>query len=151
MIDHVWTVLCSYAVIDQDSNNVSLLNVVEQLNIEEEPSPEGGITLPLEIMTLWARADLDRPARRRGRVTFLSPSGTANDGPWEIEVDLSEYHRNRTRGRLRALHVSESGRYVFRVELQGEDETEWRQVAAIPLEINFLPPHETKQTESESR
>jgi len=150
MIDHVWTVLCSHAVIDRDSNNVSLLDVVEQINIEEEPSPEGGITFPLDLMTLWARADLDRPARRRGRVTFVSPSGTTNDGPWEFEVDLSEHPRNRTKGSIRALHVSESGRHVFQVELQGENGTEWHQVAAIPLEINFPPPNETKQTESES-
>ena len=150
MIDHVWTVVCSHAVIDKDSNNVSLLDIVEQLNIREEPSPKGGIIFPLDIMTLWSRADFDVPARGRGRVTFLSPSGTINDGPFEYDVDLSEHHRNRTKGSIRALHVSEPGRYVFQVELQGQNEAEWHQVAAIPLEINFLPPDENEQPENES-
>ena len=145
MIDHVWTVVCSHAIIDRDSNNVSLLDVIEQLNIGEEPHPEGCIALSFDIVTLWARADPDVPARGHGRVTFLSPSGTVNDGPFEFVVDVFEHSRNRTRGRFQLLHISESGRYTFRVELRGEDETEWCQVAAIPIEINFPSSDETEQ------
>jgi len=150
MIDHVWTVLCSHAVIDKGSNNVSLLDVVEQLNIRDEPSPEGGILFSLDLMTLWARACLDRSAQGRGRVTFLSPSGEVKEGPFEYDIDLSEHKRNRSTGRFRSLHISGSGRHVFRVELRNEGETEWRQVADIPLEINFTPPDETGQVESEA-
>ena len=149
MIDHVWTVLCSHAVIDKESNNVSLLDVVEQLNIRDEPSPEG-ILFSLDLMTLWARADLDRPAQGQGRVTFLSPSDEVNDGPFEYDIDLSQHRRNRSRGRFRALHVSGSGRHVFRVELRNEGETEWNKVVDIPLEINFTPPDDTGQVESEA-
>jgi hypothetical protein len=148
MIHHVWTVLCSHAVIDQGSNKVSLLDVVEQLNIRDKPSPDGGILTSLDLMTLWARADLDRPAQGRGRVTFLSPSGEVNGGPFEYNIDLSQHGRNRSQGRFQALHISGSGRHIFRVELQNEGETEWRQVADIPLEIDFTPPDETGQVES---
>ena len=157
MIDHVWTVLCSHAVIDRDSNNVSLLDVIEQLNIRDRSSSEKSIvfsldpmTLSLDLMTLWARSDIDVPAQGRGRVTFLSPSGEVSDGPFEFGVDLSQHRRIRTRGSFKALHVTEPGRYLFRVELQNEGETEWCQVAMIPLEINILPPDETEQTETES-
>ena len=150
MIDHVWTVLCSHAVIDRDSNDVSLLDVVEQVNIRDKPSPDGGMLTPLDLMTLWARADLDRPAQGQGRVTFLSPSDEVNDGPFEYDIDLSQHGRNRSRGRFRALHIGGSGRHVFRVELRNEGETEWRKVADIPLEISFTPPDETGQVESEA-
>lgn len=150
MICHVWTVLCSHAVIDKESNNVSLLDVVEQLNIRDEPSPEGGILFSLDLMTLWARACLDRPAQGRGRVTFLSPSGEVKEGPFAYDIDLSEHKRNRSTGRFRSLHMSESGCHTFRVELQNEGETEWHQVADIPLEIDFTPPDETGQVESEA-
>jgi hypothetical protein len=145
MIDHVWTVVCSHAVIDRDSNSVSLLDVVEQLNIREEPSPEGSVILPLDIVTLWVRADFDVPTRGRGRVTFFSPSGAVNDGPFEFDIDLSEHRRNRSRGRLQTLHVGESGRHTFLVELQDKDDNEWHEVAAVPLEINFLPPDRSEQ------
>lgn len=139
MIDHVWTVVCSRAVIDQDSNNVSLQNVVEQLNISGEP---GHVVIPmsLDIVTLWARAKVEAPARGRARVTFLSPSGVATDSPFEYDIDLSEHRRYRSRGRVQPLHIEEAGRHAFRVELQKEHETGWHQVASIPLEISFTPP-----------
>ena len=36
MIDHIWTVLCLRAVIDVDSQNVSIQNVLEELNLTVE-------------------------------------------------------------------------------------------------------------------
>jgi hypothetical protein len=146
MIHHVWTVVCSRAVIDRDSNNVSLQNVVEQLTISREPGPVA-IPVSLDIMTLWARADPDVPTKGRARTTFLSPSGVVNDGPFEYDIDLSKHRRYRSRGHIQPLRVEEAGRHTFRVELQKEGETEWRQVASIPLEINFVIPEGTEQAE----
>lgn len=149
MIDHAWTVVCTHAVVDRYSNNASLLDVVEQISIKAEPNPEGSLPISLDVMTLWTRADLDVPSRGHGRVTFLSPLGRVNDGPFEFDIDLSEHRRNRTRGQLGALHIAESGRHIFRVELQNEGETEWHQVAAIPLEVIFEPPETAEQEVSE--
>lgn len=148
MIDHVWTVVCSRAVIDRNSNNVSLQNVIEQVTIPAGPQPNTVLPIELDIMTLWARTDFDTPTQGRARVTFLSPSGLANDGPFEFSIDLSKYNRHRSRGRFQTLHISESGRHTFLVELQNESGTEWRQVAAIPLEVDFAPP-ETEQAAGE--
>ena len=146
MIDHVWTVVCSRAVIDQDSNNVSLQNVVEQLNISGEP---GHVLIPmsLDIVTLWARAKVEAPARGRARVTFLSPSGAATDSPFEYDIDLSKHRRYRSRGRIQPLHIKGAGRHTFRVELQEEDEVGWHQVASIPLEISFTSAEEPEEAE----
>ena len=43
--------------------------------------------------------------------------------------------------------MRDPGRYVFRVELQDEDETEWHDVAAIPLEVEFSPPEDAEPEE----
>ncbi|MEE8389820.1 MAG: hypothetical protein V3S14_03355, partial [Anaerolineae bacterium] len=132
-----------------DSNNVSLQNVIEQITILADPQPDAVLPIELDIMTLWARTDLDTPVRGHARVTFLSPSGLVSDGPLEFDVDLSKHNRHRCRGRFQGLHISEPGRHAFLVELQqNEDGTEWHQVAAIPLEVNFVPPEEVEQTET---
>lgn len=144
MIEHVWTVLCLHAVIDRDSNSVSLLDVVEELNIGHTPARESNLVFSLDLMTLWVRADRDVPVQGRGRVTFLSPSGEITDGPFEFDIDLSQHRRNRSKGRFRALHINEPGQHRFLVELQGEDETEWNQVATVPIEVNFVPQEETE-------
>jgi hypothetical protein len=150
MIDHVWTVVCSRAVIDRSSNNVSLQTVLEQLIIEDTPDPDGGLLIELDVMTLWARRDFDIPARGHGRLIFLSPSGEGKIGPLEYDIDLSEYKRARRGTHVRGLPIGEPGRYTFRVDYKNLDGTRWRRVAAIPLEVIFEPPKKSEQASDES-
>jgi hypothetical protein len=147
MIDHVWTVVCSRAVVDSESNNISLQDVIEQIEIHGEPIPNGVLPIVLDVATLWTRSSPDEPSSGHTRLTFLSPSGEALS-TLEADLDLSKHERHRSRMRFQGLTLRESGRHYFRVELRGEDETEWHQVAAVPLEIAFKPP-ETGQTENE--
>jgi hypothetical protein len=140
VIDHVWTVVCSNAVIDEESKNVSLHSVIEQLRIMSSPIPNGRLPLRLDIVTLWALSDFDVPAQGEGRVTFLSPSGKAMIEPYRYPIDLRQHRRHRQRGHMEMLPVEESGRHTFRVDLRLENETEWRTVAAVPLEVSFEPP-----------
>lgn len=150
MIDHVWTVVCSRAVIDRDSNNLSIHDVIEQLTIQGEPVPDASAPIELEVVTLWARKDLDVPARGYGRLTFLSPSGKTKAGPFPIDIDLSEYRRYRTRARFRSLPVGEPGCHTFRIDYKAEDGKRWRRVAAIPLEVIFEPLEEGNETADET-
>jgi hypothetical protein len=148
MIDHVWTVICSNAVIDQFSNNVSLHNVIEQVNIRDEPRPSGAFSATIHVMTLWARSDFNTPNLGHARLAFLSPSGVVGN-PFEYEIDLSNDHRSRMRTIMHGLPLEESGRHAFTVELQNEGETEWRQVAVIPLEVIFEPSEKTEQADDQ--
>jgi hypothetical protein len=140
MIEHVWTVICSRAVVDGDSNIVSLQNVIEQINVVGEPPPDAVIAIELEVMTLWARKDFDVPARGHARTAFLLPSGKPGIGPIESSIDLTEFKRHRSRGRFTALPIGQPGRYTFRVDYRGEGASRWRRVAAVPLEVVFVPP-----------
>jgi len=151
MIDHVWTVVCSQAVIDRDTNNVSLHNVAEQITIQDRPDPDASALIPLEVVTLWARSDLSIPSRGQGRFTFVSPSGKTKVGPTLFDIDLSEYRRYRTRTRLRVLPVGEPGRYIFRVDYKDENGQRWRKVAAVPLEVTFESPEESEQAPDEAK
>ena len=141
MISHVWSVLCSNVVIDRFSNNVSIQNVIEQLNIPDEPIPDGVVVTPLNLVTLWMRSDLEVPARGHSRIIFQSPSGGASN-PVELEVDLTNSKRTRSRLISETLPVEEPGLHIFRVELKIEDEAEWHEVAIVPLEILFRPQDE---------
>jgi len=123
--------------------------VIEQVNIRSKPEPDGFLVFPLVAVTLWARANPDEPGRAQTLLTFWSPSGKLL-GSFEHGIDLSEYERLRSRRHFDGLPVTEPGRHVFRMEIQNEGESEWRQVAAIPLSIDFQP-LETEQAESESK
>jgi len=134
MIDHIWTVLCTRAVIDKDSNNVSLHNVIEQLTIQEEVEPRTMVACPMEAVTLWERADPEVSGKARARVRVSAPSGVSL-GDVEYVIDLIDYQRFRGRVGFPGILVVEPGRYTVRVDLLEEGDDDWREVAAVPLTV----------------
>jgi hypothetical protein len=137
MIDHVWTVLCTQSITDRESNNLTLLNVIEQINVLG-PVP-GPIPIQLELVTLWVRSEPDRPTRGRGRVRVVAPGGTQL-AENEYEIDLTQFERIRNQGRIQGVPFSGPGRYLFVVSLQQEDEQDWQDVARVPLQIVVQTP-----------
>jgi len=118
---------------------MSLQNVIEQLTVNAEPEPERVLSISFEIATLWTRAETDVPSQGSARITFLSPSGRSLRGT-EHPINLSETVRVRSSVHFQGLPIGdEPGRHLFRMELQNEGETEWRQVAAIPVQIVYVP------------
>lgn len=142
MIEHIWTVVCSRAVVDQRSNNISLENIIEQVSVAGAPAPGTGLRFPLDVMSLWTRADLSEPDQGQGRLRFLSPSGeTIAEREFEINVsgDIKRYRANI---HLEGLPLKGEGQYTFHTDFW--DGSEWREVASIPLEIVFEPPRAEK-------
>jgi hypothetical protein len=137
MTRHVWTVACMHAVIDQESNLVSLLDVIEQINIPGKPAPDKAVGLTLDLTTLWVRENPETPEKGRARITLVSPSG-AELKSIIMDVDLSAHERLRSRGRFVGIPAPEDGRYTFRVDSAPENSEEWIQVALIPLQIAFV-------------
>ena len=140
MIDHVWSVVCSRAVIDSDSNNVSLQNVLEQISVAEDLDPDQTNTIPtrFEVVTLWARSEFDESAQGLQKVTLLSPAGEALVAA-EAQINLAEARRYRYRAKFSALPLRGEGRYVFRIEYRTGQEEAWTKVADIPLEVVVNP------------
>jgi hypothetical protein len=149
MIDHVWTVICSRSIIDRDTNNVSIYNVIEQINVPGEPQPDRVLDIIVEIVTLWVRSDFDVPSHGDARLTFISASGQRG-GSVEFELDLSEFERLRTRRLFEGLPVAEPGRHTWLVELRNEGEEEWQEVASVPLKVVFMPTESDEQAEEEA-
>ena len=141
MIHHVWTVMCSRALIDRDSNNISIHNVLEQLNIAAPPQPDLALNIHFEILSLWVRTHSAVPAQGTSRVTLEDPQGTRRVVS-ELTIDLADVERIRHRVLGQGLEVSRAGRYNFLVELQETGRSEWREVAVVPLTVVFTPPEE---------
>ena len=136
---HIWSVACSHAVVDRDSNNVSLLNVIEQLRIQEAPRPDAVLPIQLDVMTLWAREDPEVPETGNSRLKFVSPAGKTL-GTFEAVVDLSSHERSRAKLTFQGLPLRNSGIYKFRIEQKSEGATRWRKVSEIPLSVLFSEP-----------
>lgn len=139
MINHVWSVLCGRSVIDSETNNITLIDVLEQLQAKGRRPPEGGspaVPWNGELVTLWSRANYDSPAMGYARTTLESPTGQPLF-EYQSEVDLTAHNRRRIRGKISVLPVPEDGLYFFRVFLRYEETANWDQVAEIPLEVTL--------------
>jgi hypothetical protein len=136
MIDHIWSILCSNSIIDIETNNVSILNVIDQITVNAEPSPDGFLPMPFEVVTLWVRSEKDSPAQGMERLLLVSPSSETTVAA-EAVIDLTKADRHRHRVKFSGIPAKEQGRHYFKVEVKESTDTEWRQVAAIPLMIMF--------------
>ncbi|MFC2058341.1 hypothetical protein ACFLTS_01690 [Chloroflexota bacterium] len=146
MIEHIWTVLCSRVITDKESNNVSLLDVMEEITLIVQGAGSGGEVLlekdrailpfTLVLASLWSRKKTDKPVAGTAKDIVITPSGkilTEN----EFKVDLSNHIRMRTKRNLHNLPVAvnEPGRYIFRTELLNEKNKTWKKVSSIPFII----------------
>ena len=146
MIDHVWSVLCSNGVIDIETNNVSLHNVIEQISVQGPPEPNARIPIQLDILSFLVRSDPEIPARKDLRISFRFPSGKV-DRLGTADINLLQHERFRARARLQGIPANEPGRHYFLIELQGEGEDEWNQVAAIPLTLIYKSKPDSSEEE----
>lgn len=137
----IWAILCERSVTDRETNNVSLFNIIEEVQIPAPPPLDLsqttiplGVFLPvLELMTLWVRSDLEAPERGRGRVRIIVPGAKVALAP-EFDVDLTQFLRLRTRLRFPGLPVGDTGIYRFVVQGKAGD-SEWSTMFELPLRV----------------
>lgn len=134
MIQHVWSVLCSKASIDRETNNISLFEVIEQIQIQGLADEPGVLPCSLELVSLWSRTEPDKPSRGEARI-FLRTPRTTNLMPQTQAVDLQQYRRLRSRLVIPSIPIEGPGIYTFVVECREQGREQWVQVASIPLEV----------------
>ena len=137
---HVWSALCLKSVIDKASNNISLLEVIEEIHASpyELKGEEGNtglfVPMPIHWVSLWERSNPEIPEKTWIKDTIKLPSGKLL-GEQELEVDLLAKKRRRLIRMVPVPPSNELGRYVFETRVKNEGETRWKKVSEVPLEI----------------
>ena len=89
--------LCGGSSLDQHSNNVTLFNVVEQVNLQANAEPPPGAYLPLEVHAyfLLGPGELSQPFELR--FALVAPTGL------ELLTDATQHRSSTPRYRTRSL------------------------------------------------
>jgi hypothetical protein len=136
MIRHVWTVFCSRALTDKETNNVSLIDVVERLAVEvpSDAPPQFGINTTAVLVTLWARSQPREGTRGKSRTRLLAPNGSEIWASEDQDIDLTKTSRLRVHAKVNVFPMQGSGWYEIEVarELVGG---EWETVGRVPVEL----------------
>lgn len=139
MATHIWTVLCSKTLVDQLTNNVSLIETIEQVSVPENTDPNENKLLPLEheVVSFLVRSNLDEPEKVSVRANLETANGDVLRGG-QTEVDLTVSTRARSIMKFGILPVHGPGIYYFVIETLNEDTQDWLPVTRIPLQVVYL-------------
>lgn len=129
MIRHLWSIFCALSVTDGQTQNVSLINVLErlQITVTDKGKAEGRLVVPMpcEVVTLWEREEPEVATEGAARVEIVDSHGQTL-GNAEVRVDLTQFLRCRSRTAFNAFPVTDSGRYHIKttlIEAPGEETT----------------------------
>ena len=145
-IKHVWSVLCHRPIIDSNTNNISLLDAFEQINISfnQRPAPESEkLMFPynFSLVSLWAKGTQeskdDRDEQINFRLQILDPQNKILDQQ-EFSVPFGKnIHRMRNVLSLQHIPITTAGIYWFVVKTKNEKTNEYEISAELPLEVRL--------------
>ena len=138
MIKHVWSVLCKTSRIDVDSNNISLMDVIETIELSLEGKDFDNkktnlIPAEYEIVSTFYRDKIGTHEVLEVEVDVVDPRGD-KIATFPSKVEFKEEHqRMRTRFKFTTFGLTTSGVYVYQVHTKRKNRRE--QVGAVPINV----------------
>jgi hypothetical protein len=130
--------LCSGSAVDQQSNNVTLFNLVEQINVPPGAPPPPGGAVPLEIHAYFQLLPTEVGTPFDVRYVMESMTGL------ETFSDILQYRSTTPRYRTRTVGLPMppvTGEYQLRVDCRSAGADGWRRESpAWPLSVVELSP-----------
>ncbi|MDE2844440.1 MAG: hypothetical protein OXN21_13825 [Chloroflexota bacterium] len=138
----LWAIICEGTSIDKETNNISLFNVLELVQVPEPPTenckPGRPPVAPFSyrIVVSFCRSEPDRAERGAGRIRLVFPTEQVDGLFEEFDIDLENADRNTFVCHIPFIPISGEGTYTYIVESYTEL-SEWQPLFEIPLEVSF--------------
>jgi len=143
MIKHIWSILCRKSIVDNETNNISINDVFEQLSVDLKIKKDDAdklkqINIPIgfEVISMWVKNDKTN-FKGNLNVEIFNPKGIVVRN-FEQPLEMPEtMKRLRSRLRIMGLVVEEPGDYIFKVNVKELGQKHYKLVSELPLEINL--------------
>lgn len=129
----IWAISCQAATVDQQTNQITLVNVLENINTPDIPSVFPSLTIAI----LWEREvpSVNSPEAFEFRIRIRHPSGSFTNPPEQFEELKAEIPRDKIRLRsiisMNGLPIQEEGRLEFLIEIKRR--RNWEIVGSVPI------------------
>ncbi|MCF7795284.1 hypothetical protein K9M50_02920 [Patescibacteria group bacterium] len=138
---HVWTILCEKSIIDSQTNLLSLLNCVEEINLamKESKFQENNnrlIPVNLELISLWSIDDYTKENINEIKIELKNPQNIIIGNENLLLKAKKGKKRLRNKININEIPVNKEGRYIFKI-LQKRN-NKYITVSEIPLDITIL-------------
>jgi hypothetical protein len=139
-IKHIWSILCERSSIDQNTNNISLFNVLEQINVDKKvlemakTSQKSVIaTINYQLITLWQKEAEKKKINFEQKIEVVDANGKIlASAPKRLEIPASQT-RIRAINNFEGLPITGMGEYAFKIYLKDEYDEKYKIYASIPL------------------
>ncbi|MCL5019819.1 MAG: hypothetical protein M1426_05070 [Patescibacteria group bacterium] len=148
MIKHIWSILAQKAIIEAQTNSLSLIGVLEELTVGINKSPNNkssivNVPISYEVVSYLSRDN--EGANPEMKIEIFNPEGKMIKS-FEYTVNWEKgKSRMRAKVNINGFVVDGEGNYMFRIELK--EKGEYRTVAELPLLVKLtdelLPPKKT--------
>lgn len=139
MAELVYAVLCQRVIVDQATNFVSYIDILDGVNVPKLPFAAP----PSMVGTIWR---VENENRLEMRVRVVSPKGQALTEAIANPLDLKPTHlRGRMNVRVPGYEAADPG--IYRVEIDLLRDGSWEQRSDLPFQINLtesVPTPDTK-------
>lgn len=145
MINHIWSVLCLSSSVDKETNNISLFNVLERLDImvnqskqtETTNQKELNIGINYQIVSMWTK-DTNTDKDLESQIQITDDKGKLIKTFDQKVVFPESSKRLRTIINISGMTINaDSNNYSFNLMIKQKD-NKYRLVASIPLEIRMV-------------
>jgi hypothetical protein len=152
-----WALLCQRGIVDRFTNNLSIMEVVNEIAVDRLPEvgageasddsrESRGIALGCQLVTLWARSDPEKPEKFWQRVTITTPDGQEHSAPGDRLVgDLVDHNRTRLLTGIRVIPYRGPGIYMFNVLYAESESDEGELVHRVPVEMKVTEGRRTTE------
>lgn len=148
-IEHIWSVVCQMSLTDKDTNNISMINVVENLNvsirtneqIEKKKEEVGWYATPINVHVVnrfRKKADELEDMSFNFQMLVADPQGIYIGNPAEGTLAFPKDLRSmRTSVKLNGFPVTKSGTYHVVTKIKDVGENEYEEVGRVPIDVNL--------------
>jgi len=133
MIEHIWSILGTKTIVDSETNNISIIEMIEELTVQNFTKP-GIIQIDYEIVTSWFRENAKKEETIEYKINLVTPSGKDKGGPEVKNIFEPGIQRNRSRVILKSFPLEELGIHRFKIYLKGQ-KGKYKEVAFIPITV----------------
>lgn len=134
-----FALLAQSVSVDRESNNLSIINVIDELAVPKEtPNPPKGkpvtVGFTFALLVVWERTTSSVPETKEGRIVLIGPNSKRPAGIAPLKIDLTGPNQ-RCRTVLRANVLPYQGPGIYRFVVQLKAGTKWRRVGSRTMTI----------------
>jgi hypothetical protein len=128
---------CEKAIISQEDNTISLINVIQGINVPKPSIEDAGAAVSWFAVSAWQMIPGDANKTYEHRTNLRLPNGKET-GESILRFDFSKTPHHRNIVRINGFPVGQAGIYTLNLFIRELGAEQWTQVADYQITVNHI-------------